>query len=423
MARASRRFSLETRTARTRLKVRGTPYWVTIGKGLALGYRKGAKTSSWVVRLDTGHLWPNGSRRQHIYETRTLDGVKPDDFEDADGVVVLDYFQAQEKARKFAAGERAKEHVGANPETYTVKQAMTDYLSDYKARSGKDTDGIKKRIEKHIEGSLGHKNVVNLTPTQIKRWLNRLVSVDESDLEVLRRQRSTANKQLTLLKAGLNLAFREGRVNDDRAWRVIQPFANVDAPKIRFLDEVQTRKLINACEKDFRPLVQTALLTGCRYGEVIRMKVADYDAANHSIHIPYSKSGKARHIPLTDEGVAFFDRAVTSKEHDSLIFMREDGEPWGKSHQARRMALACKEAGIKPAISFHILRHCYGAALAKAGVPLQVIAAALGHSDTRMTEKHYAHLQPDHIKETIRANLPEIGIEVDNVATLKGRKP
>ena len=39
-----------------------------------------------------------------------------------------------------------------------------------------------------------------------------------------------------------------------------------------------------------------------------------------------------------------------------------------------------------------------------------VIAAQLGHSDTRMTEKHYAHLSPSYVAETVRANMPELGI-------------
>jgi integrase len=37
------------------------------------------------------------------------------------------------------------------------------------------------------------------------------------------------------------------------------------------------------------------------------------------------------------------------------------------------------------------------------------IAAQLGHADTRMTERHYAHLTPDYVAQTIRANFPELG--------------
>ncbi len=39
-----------------------------------------------------------------------------------------------------------------------------------------------------------------------------------------------------------------------------------------------------------------------------------------------------------------------------------------------------------------------------------VIAAQLGHADTRITEKHYAHLAPSYVAETVRAALPAMGI-------------
>ena len=40
------------------------------------------------------------------------------------------------------------------------------------------------------------------------------------------------------------------------------------------------------------------------------------------------------------------------------------------------------------------------------GAPLQVVAHNLGHSDTRMVEKHYVHLQPSYVADTIRAAAP-----------------
>ena len=56
------------------------------------------------------------------------------------------------------------------------------------------------------------------------------------------------------------------------------------------------------------------------------------------------------------------------------------------------------------------------------GVPMGVIAAQLGHADTRMTEKHYAHLAPNYVADTVRAALPALGIvERSNVAQLKAR--
>jgi integrase len=47
--------------------------------------------------------------------------------------------------------------------------------------------------------------------------------------------------------------------------------------------------------------------------------------------------------------------------------------------------------------------------LAMRGVPMGVIAEQLGHSNSRVTEKHYAHLAPSYVADTIRANAPRFG--------------
>jgi len=67
-----------------------------------------------------------------------------------------------------------------------------------------------------------------------------------------------------------------------------------------------------------------------------------------------------------------------------------------------------------------VLRHTHGSTLAMKGVPLPVIAKQLGHADTRMTERHYAHLSPSYVADTIRASFPTLGIvETGKIATLK----
>jgi site-specific recombinase XerD len=91
------------------------------------------------------------------------------------------------------------------------------------------------------------------------------------------------------------------------------------------------------------------------------------------------------------------------------MFLRADGDPWAISQQARPIREASERAGIDPPANFHVLRHTVGSSLAMKGVPLQVIAALLGHADTRITKKHYAHLMPSYVADTIRANLPDMG--------------
>ena len=56
------------------------------------------------------------------------------------------------------------------------------------------------------------------------------------------------------------------------------------------------------------------------------------------------------------------------------------------------------------------MRHTYASRLAMRRVPLQVIAEQLGHADTRITQKHYAHLSQSYVADVIRAASPALGI-------------
>jgi len=199
-------------------------------------------------------------------------------------------------------------------------------------------------------------------------------------------------------------------VTSDDAWRRAKPFRGVETARVRYLSEAECLRLVNACEPAFRDLVRGAMLTGCRYSELTTVHVADFNADAGVVTVRDSKAGKPRHVVLTVEGQKLFAGLTAGKLGDDPIFVRRDGGVWGKSHQLRSMLDACNRAKIKPAVSFHVLRHTHGSTLAMRGVPMGVIAEQLGHADTRMTEKHYAHLAPSYVADTIRAHFPTLGI-------------
>jgi integrase len=188
----------------------------------------------------------------------------------------------------------------------------------------------------------------------------------------------------------------------------VKPFRSVDAPVIRYLSEDEITRLLNACSGAFRDLVHAALLTGCRYGELCQVKFADYNADVGTLTIRLSKSGQVRHVTLTGEAPELFDRLAAGHTKDEPIFTRDDGRPWKRAEQLRPMRESCGHARILPAVGFHVLRHTHASILAMRAVPMAVIARQLGHADTRMTERHYAHLAPNYVADTIRANFPRL---------------
>ena len=184
--------------------------------------------------------------------------------------------------------------------------------------------------------------------------------------------------------------------------------ANVAAPTIRFLTADECHRLVAVCESDFANIVAGALATGCRYGELTRLRAADFNPHAGTIAVQISKSGKPRHVALSRDGVALFAKLTRGLDAGELIFTRINGEPWAEGLQKRRIRVASHIAGISPPARFHLLRHSYASALAMSGVPIPVIAAQLGHANTVMTEKHYAHLSKSYVAETVRAKLPNL---------------
>jgi integrase len=419
MARTVRDSNLETRTARLRLSIRGEPYWRALEKGLALGYRRRGRGGTWLARSRKA----DGGYTEHRLGTT-------DDLQTADGFAVLDYGQAQKAAREWWRAElRRDEGHDSRIGPTTVAEALADYLEDYARRGGKAVHDTRWTSETHILPALGSVAIGKLTTRKIEDWHQRLAEqparlrtrvgvkqrhrIEGKDQEAVRKRRATANRILTVLKAALNHAWKSGNVTSDDAWRRAKPFKRVDTARVRYLSEAECLRLVNACEPSFRNLVRGALLSGCRYSELTALHAADFNAEAGIVTVRASKAGKPRHIVLTDEGQRLFAAMTAGKLGEDLIFTHDDGRVWGKSHQKRPMAEACMRAKIKPAISFHVLRHTHGSVLAMKGVPLGVIAQQLGHVGTRMTEKHYAHLAPSYVADTIRAHFPTLGIGED----------
>jgi len=415
MARTVREAALGTRTARLRLPVQTKPYWRVIEQGLHVGYRRRATGGTWIARR----------RDEHRIYRETKIGLA-DDLQDANGDGILDFSQAQRAARSWWTNQQRLASGLAPPSSgpYTVTRAMADYLQDYRRRGGKASDSIESVARQNILSELGDVLVVKLTTRRLldwhraiaerpRRWRSRagevnLAAFDRKDAEAVRRRRATANRVLTYLKAALNHAWRAGLVPSDDAWRRVKPFRAVDAPVIRYLSHDEITRLLNACQGAFRDLVHAALLTGCRYGELCRFKVADYNRDVETLTIREGKSGHVRHVTLTDEAPVLIERLIAGRSLGEFLLRRDDARGWKRAEQLRPMRDACSCAGIVPTVGFHVLRHTHASILAMRGVPMAVIARQLGHSDTRMTERHYAHLAPNYVTDTIRANFPRL---------------
>src|SRR6516165_4194949 len=101
MARRPRSSLLEHRTARLKLTARKKPYgFIQVSPGIGIGYRRCVRGSGrWIMEVADGH----GGRWQKAFAVA-------DDFEEADGEHVLEFWTASERARTLARGKDSPGH-------------------------------------------------------------------------------------------------------------------------------------------------------------------------------------------------------------------------------------------------------------------------------------------------------------------------
>jgi integrase len=382
MARSTRSAQLETRSARLKLPVAKKPVFVRIGAKIGLGYRRNQTAGTWVVRVADGR---GGNWTKAIGTA--------DDFEDADGNHVLDFWQAQNKARTLGRGD-----LGGDARPMSVAEALSAYEGDLRTRGG-DTNNVA-RIRTHLPIGLADKAVALLSVSDLRRWRDVLLQTMSP---------ASANRTCTALKAALNLAAEhDGRIESRRAWET--GLASIpDAAQSRnvILDEATVRRVISETQaqcSEFGLLVEVAAVTGARVSQIARLEVQDLqaDRVDARLLMPSSRKGRGmkkisrRPVPIPS-GLATKLRAIAADRPPTApLLARQDGEVWKAGDQRRPFERTVKAAGLDSTeVTIYALRHSNIVRQILAGVPIRVVA--VNHdTSVAMIERTYSRYIGDH---------------------------
>lgn len=415
--------TLGNRNSREKLPIQKEPHWAALAvRGTALGYYKGTTDRSWFVR----------QRVAGSYVKTYLGRV--DDYAPADGEVVLTCDQALTKARDAQLEKRtpAPRHYA---DGVTLNVVMERYIEDHLGR--KSSKGMtRQQWKRHGEGDIGTKLVSALDASQLTRWLNALTTkpptvrgkvqpFDPEDPDQVRSREATANRILTNVKAALNWGRKTGKLIPHDApqwWSDVTPFRLGQETRPTVLKAPERQRLLNAAPADFRELLTGALMTGARRGELVALRCGDFDPDTGTVRIYQSKTKKTLTNRLSPEGREFFDSITAGRDPDEHVFLREDGRPWKAGDVQKPMAAVVKAAGLK-GVSFKTMRSTYGKIMLDAtNGDMEMVAKFLGHSDSRITRKHYAEYDKEDMARAAD-NVPRLGISIDRKVTrIGGRK-
>lgn len=388
--------NISTVSARAALKPRHEPYWHKLAQGCHLGFRKLTSQSEgvWWAR----HIEAGTNKKSHH---------------------ALGSYTYLAKNQKFDAAKRDAEawftHIGKGgiSTAKTIRDACEHYVSHIKTAKGEATSkDIRKRFEGYVLNveRFAETELSKLTPANISDWRKRLTELpvtkgrrgrsrqSESTQNVSptskKRTASTLNRDMTPFRAALNLAFKDGWVTSDFAWKgKLSPVKAADQRRSLYLDKTQRAGLIAAADVHIKAFLYGMALLPLRPGALASLYVKDFDSRLSQLTIRTDKTGP-RKIKIPPQAAALLSAQCDGKIANASIFSRAEGVAWNKDSWKGPIKEAVKNASLPAEATAYTLRHSVITDLVHSGLDLLTVAQLSGTS-VRMIEANYGHLRSE----------------------------
>lgn len=216
---------------------------------------------------------------------------------------------------------------------------------------------------------------------------------------------ATINREIALIRAAINWAL------DELDWNIPNPFKRrrLKEPtgRNRWLTHTEAVALIQTAERvpkagHLPDFIKTGLYTGMRPGEILGLEWSRVDLSRNLIYLGSmdQKNGKTGSVPINGRArEVILSRArfrVMWCPASPWVFANREGERIASVKKS--FASAVVKAGLED-VHPHDLRRTFGSWLVQAGVSIQLVSALLRHSDIRITDRVYAHLSPDSLRD------------------------
>lgn len=300
--------------------------------------------------------------------------------------------EAEEWLRRFLLTQQADL-------TMPFEEFLNLYRDDAKNRIRESTMENKGHIiETKILPYFGKKKMNEITPADVRKWQNELISQGYKPTYL----RSIHNQLSTIFNFAVN--FYDLKSNPARKAGII---GKNYAEEMNFWTKDEFEKFSDALMDNQRAHTAFMVLfwTGMRIGELLALTPGDIDFENQTISITKSFHVIKGKEVITPPKTPKSNRVISApdflladiKDHiNGFLGMEKDDRLFfmSKNHLEREMAKGVKKAGIKK-IRIHDLRHSHCALLMEMGVTPLEAAERLGHEKVETTLNIYAHLYPN----------------------------
>ncbi|MDI1228561.1 MAG: site-specific integrase [bacterium] len=221
---------------------------------------------------------------------------------------------------------------------------------------------------------------------------------DYRDARLKQVKPGTVRRDLAILKHTFDMAEREWNIpmreNPLNKIAKVKP----QAGRSRRLsgDEFKALQAALAQTKNpyVMPIIKFAIATGMRRGEILQVKWIDVDFHAKTLHIPVTKNGHPRTIPLSSEALSVLHEETERTECKNKLVFPLTGNGFQQAWERLR-----NRAGLKD-LHFHDLRHEAISRFVERGLSVPEVALISGHRDYRMLFR-YTHLKPESLVDKL----------------------
>lgn len=356
---------------------RKTDYWDTATAGFVLECR------------------PSGGK---TYYLRYIDSAGRQRAHKIGGHGDISFDQARKMARKLRSevvlgGDPAgaKEERKAIPTYADLSKQHLGHAKTYQ-RSYATTEMYMRR---HIVPRWGKLRLDEIRQQDVARWLAEKA---DSGLAL-----ATVEKIRVIFSRSFELAQRWGIPGSQPNPLKGMPRRKFSNARQRYLTPAEAEKLLKATRQSLNPqlynIVALLLLTGARKTELLTARWEHVDLERKALHIPTSKTGKPRYVPLSQPAIEIIEQLKRWPDCPWLLPNPETRQPY--TDIKRAWDTARDAAGLK-GVRIHDLRHSAASFMINAGIDLYAVGRILGHADHQSTMR-YSHLANDTLLAAVEA--------------------
>lgn len=289
-------------------------------------------------------------------------------------------FDTKSAAQQWARSAEAQLDLTTRfPQRGEIDGLFGDMLERYSqtvtpGKRGADDEQIRIRMLRRYP--IARYSMAHLTPAVIAAFRDeRLRTVSAG----------TVIRDLAVISSVINHARREWQIQIQNACDMVRKPAPPQG-RNRLLSHDELKALLDALKPQgrrspwLRPLVELALETAMRRGELLALRWSEIDLQARTACLQLTKNGRSRLVPLSLQALAIL----------AELPRHESGQLFPLTYMATAAAFkkACMRAGIEN-FHFHDLRHMAATRMAQKLPNVIELSAVTGHQSVQMLKRYY----------------------------------